>query len=281
MPSRIRTAVIPAGGLGTRLLPLTRAVPKELLLVWKRPVLDYAIEEAAAAGIERVVIITAPGKEALQTYFANGCLTYDCAPKGLTLDFVEQREPRGLGDAVRRGAPAGEPIAVLLPDELLIGPNCLAQLLERRQRDGGSAIAVKRVARTEVNRYGIVDVDGDAGVAWRVRSVIEKPHPDIAPSDLAVIGRYVLDEEVLERLQGALPTLNGEVQLTDSIAATCRSAGVSAVRYDGRRFDCGNFAGLLQANIAVSQLDEAPVAAPMPPAQPAATQPAAAEASAA
>ena len=272
MPSRIRTAVIPAGGLGTRLLPLTRAVPKELLPVWKRPVLDYAIEEAAVAGIERVVIITAPGKEALQAYFAGGA-TYDCAPNGLTLDFVEQHEPRGLGDAVRQGAPAGEPIAVLLPDELLIGPNCLAQLLERRQRDGGSAIAVKRVPRAEVNRYGIVDLDGEAG---RVRSVIEKPHPDIAPSDLAVIGRYVLDEEVLERLQGAHPTLNGEIQLTDSIAATCRSAGVSAVPYDGRRFDCGNFAGLLQANIAVSQLDQAPAAAPRP-----ATEPDAAEASAA
>lgn len=273
MASRIRTAVIPAGGLGTRLLPLTRAVPKELLPVWKRPVLDYALEEAAVAGIERVVIITAPGKEALQTYFTDRRLTYDCAPNGLTLDFVEQREPRGLGDAVRCGAPAGEPIAVLLPDELLIGPNCLAQLLERRQRDGGSAIAVKRVPRAEVNRYGIVDVDGELD---RVRSVIEKPHPDIAPSNLAVIGRYVLDEEVLERLQSALPTLNGEIQLTDSIAATCRSAGVSAVRYDGRRFDCGNFAGLLQANIAVSQLDEAPAAAPRP-----AQQPAAAEASAA
>jgi UTP--glucose-1-phosphate uridylyltransferase len=273
MPSRIRTAVIPAGGLGTRLLPLTRAVPKELLPVWKRPVLDYAIEEAAVAGIERVVIITAPGKQALQAYYADRP-TYDCAPEGVTLDFVEQREPRGLGDAVRQGAPAGEPIAVLLPDELLIGSNCLAQLLEQRQRDGGSAIAVKRVPRADVNRYGIVDVngDGDVGSAWRVRSVIEKPHPDIAPSDLAVIGRYVLDEEVLERLQGALPTLNGEIQLTDSIATTCRSAGVTAVRYDGRRFDCGNFAGLLQANIAVSQLDETP--------QPA-IQPAAAKASAA
>jgi UTP--glucose-1-phosphate uridylyltransferase len=118
------------------------------------------------------------------------------------------------------------------------------------------------VPRSEVNRYGIVDVDGDAG---RVRSVIEKPHPDIAPSNLAVIGRYVLDEEVLDRLQSAQPTLNGEIQLTDSIAATCRSGGVSAVRYEGRRFDCGNFAGLLQANIAVSQLEETP--APRPAAQ--------------
>jgi len=111
MASRIRTAVIPAGGLGTRLLPLTRAVPKELLPVWKRPVLDYALEEAVTAGIDRVVIITAPGKEALQTYFAGRPLTYDCAPKGLTLDFVEQREPRGLGDAVRCGAPVGAPVA--------------------------------------------------------------------------------------------------------------------------------------------------------------------------
>jgi len=273
MPSRIRTVVIPAGGLGTRLLPLTRAVPKELLPVWKRPVLDYAIEEAAATGIERVIIITAPGKEALQNYFASAHLTYDCAPKGVALDFVEQREPRGLGDAVRQGAPGGEPVAVLLPDELLLGPNCLAKLLEHREREGGSAIAVKRVPRAEVSRYGIVDVDGNAGSSWRVRSVIEKPHPDIAPSDLAVIGRYVLDEEVLERLQSARPTLNGEIQLTDSIAATCRSAGVSAVRYDGRRFDCGNFAGLLQANIAVSQLDEAaalhPAAPPAEAAQPA------------
>lgn len=263
MPTRIRTAVIPAGGLGTRLLPLTRAVPKELLPVWKRPVLDYAMEEAAAAGIERVVIITAPGKEALQSYFADrDPLAGDNGgADSLELEFVEQEKAFGLGDAVRRGAPAGEPVAVLLPDELLIGGNCLAQLLACRARNGGSAIAVQRVGRSEVNRYGIVDVDGapmdrTQGASSRVRGVVEKPDPDVAPSDLAIIGRYVLDEEVLERLQDARPTVNGEIQLTDSIAATCRSAGVSAVRYDGRRFDCGNFAGLLQANIAVSQMED-------------------------
>jgi UTP--glucose-1-phosphate uridylyltransferase len=142
-------------------------------------------------------------------------------------------------------------------------------LLECRERDGGSAIAVKRVPHAEVSRYGIVDLDGSSGRGWRVRSVIEKPHPDIAPSDLAVIGRYVLDAAVLERLQDARPTLNGEVQLTDSIAATCGSAGVSAVKYEGRRFDCGNFAGLLQANIAVSQLEEGRPAAARPDQQPA------------
>jgi UTP--glucose-1-phosphate uridylyltransferase len=272
MPTRIRTAVIPAGGLGTRLLPLTRAVPKELLPVWKRPVLDYAIEEAASAGIERVVIITAPGKEALRTHFADqrALLGYRALTDAFSIDFVEQDDPLGLGDAVRRGAPAGEPIAVLLPDELLIGPNCLAELLQCRDRNGGSAIAVKRVPRSDVSRYGIVDVDGGPGRSWQVRSVIEKPRPDIAPSDLAVIGRYVLDEEVLERLQDARPTLNGEVQLTDSIAATCRTSGVSAVKYEGRRFDCGNFAGLLEANIAVSQLEETAPAAARPDLQTAA-----------
>lgn len=265
MSIRIRTAVIPAGGLGTRLLPLTRAVPKELLPVWKRPVLDYAIEEAAFAGIERVVIVTAPGKEALQNHFADRRSLLSYQRGGLdstfTIDFVEQEDPLGLGDAVRRGAPAGEPIAVLLPDELLIGPNCLSQLLECRDRDGGSAIAVKKVPRSEVGRYGIVDLDGSQTKACRIRTVIEKPQPDAAPSDLAVIGRYVLDAEVMEHLQDARPTVNGEVQLTDSIAATCAASGVSAVRYDGRRFDCGSFAGLLQANIAVSRLEEARPAA--------------------
>lgn len=268
MPTRIRTAVIPAGGLGTRLLPLTRAVPKELLPVWKRPVLDYAIEEAAFAGIEHVVIVTAPGKEALQNHFADRRSLLGRQRGGLdstfTIEFVEQEDPLGLGDAVRRGAPVGEPIAVLLPDELLIGPNCLSQLLECRDRDAGSAIAVKKVPHAEVGRYGIVDVVGSQAKASRVRTVVEKPHPDGAPSDLAVIGRYVLDAQVLEHLQDARPTVNGEIQLTDSIAATCAATGVSAVRYDGRRFDCGSFAGLLQANIAVSQLEEARPAAARP-----------------
>ncbi|HET6619508.1 MAG TPA: sugar phosphate nucleotidyltransferase [Dongiaceae bacterium] len=275
MSTRIRTAVIPAGGLGTRLLPLTRAVPKELLPVWNRPVLDYAIEEAMAAGIERVVIVTAPGKEALRNHFAErhalpGC-NRDAPPAVFSLEFVEQSEPLGLGDAVRRGAPAGEAIAVLLPDELLIGPNCLAQLIACRSRDGGSAIAVKRVPRAEVGRYGIVAVEC-SGPIVRVRDLVEKPQPAAAPSDLAVIGRYVLAAEVMERLAKARPTVNGEVQLTDSIAATCGTSGVSAVEYDGLRFDCGSFAGLLEANIAVARREQAQAAAARP-AKPPETRP--------
>jgi UTP--glucose-1-phosphate uridylyltransferase len=272
MSNRIRTAVIPAGGLGTRLLPLTRAVPKELLPVWNRPVLDYAIEEALAAGIERVVIVTAPGKEALRHHFADPRALPGCnhSAGGISLDFVEQGEPLGLGDAVRCGAPAGEAVAVLLPDELLVGPNCLGQLLACRERAGGSAIAVKKVPRADVGRYGIVELE-TGGRGSRVRSLVEKPRPEAAPSELAVIGRHVLDAAVMERLAVARPTVNGEVQLTDSIAATCTTTGVSAVRYDGLRFDCGNFAGLLQANIAVSQIEEARpgagIAQPQPDAQ--------------
>lgn len=264
MSTRIRTAVIPAGGLGTRLLPLTRAVPKELLPVWNRPVLDYAIEEAATAGMERIVIVTAPGKEALRNHFADGRVplndSHGALPHAFSIEFVEQNEPLGLGDAVRRGAPAGEAVAVLLPDELLIGPNCLAQLIACRDRDGGSAIAVKKVPRAEVGRYGIVAIER-RGPSVRVRNLVEKPQPAAAPSDLAVIGRYVLAAEVMERLAKAGPTVNGEVQLTDSIAATCGTSGVGAVEYDGLRFDCGSFAGLLEANIAVAQREQVPAAA--------------------
>ncbi len=247
----VRTAVIPAAGMGTRLLPLTRAVPKELLPVWKRPVLDYAVEEAAQAGIERLVVVIAPGKEAVRRNFALG----DGCPR-LEIAFVEQRKADGLGDAIRRAAPRDEPVAVLLPDEVLVGGNCLRELLACRARVGGSAIAVQKVPRAEVGRYGIVDVAAPFGPDLRVTAMVEKPRPDAAPSDLAIIGRYVLDSAVIEALQDARPTVKGEVQLTDSIAATCAKPGVSAVKYHGRRFDCGSFDGLLQANIAIAALEQ-------------------------
>ncbi len=251
MTDRIRTAIIPAGGLGTRLLPLTRAVPKELLPVWKRPVLDYAVAEAVDAGIERLIIVTAPGKEALQRHFS------DCAGQSLRqVDFVEQASARGLGDAIRCAAPRGEAVAVLLPDELLLGPNCLRQLIACRDRTGGSAIAVQKVPRAEVSRYGIVDLDAAIGREMRVAGLVEKPDAAAAPSDLAIIGRYVLDRAVIDALQDARPTVKGEVQLTDSIAATWE-AGVFAVKYQGQRFDCGSFHGLLQANIALAERDAA------------------------
>lgn len=252
MIDRLRTAIIPAGGMGTRLMPLTRAVPKELLPVWKRPVLDYAVEEAAQAGIERLIIVTAPGKEALQRHFA------ERSDHGLKqVDFVVQETALGLGDAIRRAAPRGEAVAVLLPDELLYGGNSLRQLIAARGRSGGSAVAVQKVPRAEVSRYGIVDVALPLGPELSVKGMVEKPQPAAAPSDLAIIGRYVLDASVIEALQNAQPTVKGEVQLTDSIAATCSGAGVMAVKYNGRRFDCGNFEGLLQANIALAQEDGA------------------------
>ena len=204
----VRTAIIPAAGMGTRLLPLTRAVPKELLPVWKRPVLDYAVEEAVQAGIERLVVVIAPGKDALRRNFAAGGYPQ------LEVAFVEQRQAAGLGDAVRRAAPRGEPVAVLLPDEVLVGGNCLRQLLACRARVGGSAVAVQKVPRADVGRYGIVDVAAPFGPELSIKGMVEKPHPDSAPSDLAIIGRYVLDRAVIDALQHARPTVKGEVQLT-------------------------------------------------------------------
>ncbi|MDY0885522.1 UTP--glucose-1-phosphate uridylyltransferase [Dongia soli] len=257
MRATIRTAVIPAGGLGSRLMPLTRAVPKELLPVWNKPVLQYAVEEAVAAGIERIVIVTAPGKDSLQRHFANDKLDGACR-----IDFVIQETARGLGDAIRVAAPRNEDIAVLLPDELLMGGNCLKGLVDCHAQRGGSVLAVQKVPLADVRRYGIVDVVTTDGYGLEVKAMVEKPLPEKAPSQLAIIGRYVLDATVIDRLQDARPTVNNEIQLTDSIAATCGLEPVTAIHYDGERYDCGSFSGLLQANMAVAQLEEPAVVAP-------------------
>jgi UTP--glucose-1-phosphate uridylyltransferase len=256
MLSPIRTAIIPAGGSGSRLMPLTRTVPKELLPVWKKPVLQYAIDEAAAAGIERLIIVTAPGKESLQRHInfdsMSGNVTND---SGLTIDFVVQDVARGLGDAIRLAAPRDEPVAVLLPDELLLGDNCLRQLVQSYVLHQASILAVQKVPLADVRHYGIVDVTTLDGRSLDVRAVVEKPEPHLAPSQLAIIGRYILDPAVIDVLQSAGPTLNGDIQLTDSIAATCGTSMVKAVHFDGRRFDCSDFHGLLQANLAVAEMD--------------------------
>jgi len=256
MLSPVRTAIIPAGGTGSRLMPLTRAVPKELLPVWKKPVLQYAIDEAAAAGIEHLIIVTAPGKESLQRHINfDDKLGNVTNTSGLTIEFIVQDVARGLGDAIRLAAPRNEPVAVLLPDELLLGENCLRQLVQSYVTNQASILAVQKVPLAEVRHYGIVDVTTLDGRSLDVRAVIEKPEPHLAPSQLAIIGRYVLDPAVIDALQTAMPTLNNEIQLTDSIAATCGNATVKAVHFDGRRFDCGNFQGLLQANLAMAEME--------------------------
>ncbi|MET1026083.1 MAG: sugar phosphate nucleotidyltransferase [Dongiaceae bacterium] len=259
MGSNVRTAIIPAGGLGTRLMPLTRAVPKELLPVWKKPVLQYAVEEAAEAGIERIVIVTSPGKDSLERHFGSAWqaeITALHGRDGPHIEFVIQEKALGLGHAIRLAAPRAEAVAVLLPDEFLLGENCLQQLIAYYKERPGSVLAVQKVPLADVRRYGIVDVATADGYGLDVKALVEKPQPENAPSQLAIIGRYVLDPSVIDKLQDAAPSLGGEIQLTDSIAGTCGHASVTAVHYDGQRFDCGTFQGLLQANVAVAQMEE-------------------------
>ena len=254
MRSPIRTAIIPAGGTGSRLMPLTRAVPKELLPVWNKPVLQYAIDEAIAAGIERIIIVTAPGKESIERYIKSSAGQDNGQADGApVIEFVVQEVARGLGDAIRLAAPRNEPVAVLLPDELLLGETCLRQLVQSYVANQASILAVQKVPLAEVRHYGIVDVTTLDGRSLDVRAVVEKPEPNLAPSQLAIIGRYVLDPAVVDALQLAGPTVNGEIQLTDSIAETCGKTAVKAVHFDGRRFDCGSFQGLLEANLAVAE----------------------------
>lgn len=269
----VRKAILPVGGLGTRLLPATKAVPKEMLTIVDKPLIQYAVEEAAEAGIETMVFVIGPGKEAIQEHFdempdLQG--TLKDRGKGEALEavqeaalnageciFVRQPEALGVGHAVwcARHLVEDEAFAVLLPDDLILSPvPCLKQLLDARAGTGGNVIAVEDVPREATASYGIVDIaaeDGGGGGQGvvAVKGLVEKPDPEQAPSTLAVIGRYVLEPEVMAALEHQEPGAGGEVQLTDAIAATIGQVPLHAVPFRGRRFDCGKMLGLVEANI--------------------------------
>lgn len=270
----VRTAVLPVAGLGTRFLPATKAVPKELLPVFGRPLVHYAVEEALAAGIERCVLVTAPGRGLALDYFrpdpaleralrergnADALrLVEEVAARADAVAAVEQPEPLGLGDAVRRAAAeVGEaPCAVLLPDDLVLaGTPCIAQLLEAHARLGGTVVGVAEVAPEETGKFGIVDPGSDDGSVVEVRGLVEKPPPGRAPSRLGVVGRYVLAPAVLAALADVAPGAGGEIQLTDAIAATIGREPVHGLRFRGRRFDCGSRVGAVEAEVAVALAD--------------------------
>ena len=256
----VRTAVMPVGGLGTRFLPATRAVPKEMLPVVDKPLIQYAVEEALAAGIERIVLVTARGKTAILDHF-DDAPELDAAleaprpampPPGSIL-AVRQPRPLGLGHAVwcAREAVGDAPFAVVLPDDLILAPRpCLAQMIEAHAATGGLLMAAMPVARESTHRYGIVDPGRRDGALVAVRGLVEKPAPDAAPSDLAVIGRYVLEPAVFAELARARRGAGGEIQLTDAIAASIGAMPVHGFCFDGERFDCGARLGLLEATLA-------------------------------
>jgi UTP--glucose-1-phosphate uridylyltransferase len=265
----VRKAILPVGGLGTRLLPATKAVPKEMLTIVDKPLIQYAVEEASAAGLENLIFVIGPDKEAIAQHFDERLDLQDAleekgkdealeAVQESALEagryaYVRQSVPLGVGHAIwcARGLINGEPVAVLLPDDLILSETpCVKQLLDVYQEVGGNVIAVESVPREQTSRYGIVDVADDKGAVIEARGIVEKPAPDDAPSTLAVIGRYILQPEVFEALEDQKPGAGGEIQLTDAIAQTLGNVPLHVVRFEGQRFDCGNKLGFVEANVA-------------------------------
>ena len=269
MSSVVRKAVFPVAGLGTRFLPATKAMPKEMLTVVDKPLIQYAIEEAAAAGIEVFILVTGRGKGAIEDHFdrspelestleARGKsaeleVARSVLPAGGSVVSVRQPEPLGLGHAVwcAREMIGDEPFAVMLCDDLVLAEQpCMRQMVEAYEQVGGNLAAVMEVPREQTNRYGILDVVEDGGRLARARGLVEKPAPEVAPSTLSIIGRYILQPAVLEALDRQERGAGGEIQLTDAMARTIPDVAFHGLRFEGTRFDCGSKAGFLEANLA-------------------------------
>lgn len=258
--------MVPAGGLGTRFLPATKALPKEMVPVGDRPSIQWGIEEAVASGIERAVIITAPGKELIKAHFApdpeleatlerRGASVLAQRVRAISrlcqMEFVEQQEPLGLGHAVFCAAPLlqGEAaFGVMLPDDLFAGtPPLLGQLIDVYQRERCTVLALRRCPKDEISRYGVAAVEGE-GPVFRVLDVVEKPAPADAPSDLALMGRYVLTADVLAELETTSAGAGGEIQLTDAIRGLAPKGGVVGLEFTGRLLDVGTLESWLSTN---------------------------------
>jgi UTP--glucose-1-phosphate uridylyltransferase len=269
MPQRVRKAVFPVAGLGTRLLPATKSIPKEMITVVDRPLIQYAIDEAREAGIEQMIFVTGRGKAALDDYFDIGFeLETTMRDRGKSLDAlkpsrsgfgeivsVRQQQPLGLGHAVwcARDIVGDEPFAVLLPDELMYGkPNCLAQMVEAYGEVGGNIVAALEVPDSETHKYGVIDPGSTDGRLTEIRRLVEKPKPGTAPSNLMLPGRYILDPQVMRELDAQETGAGGEIQLTDAIAKLVGKQPLYAYRFEGERYDCGSAAGFVIANLAMA-----------------------------
>ena len=269
MTRPVRKAVFPVGGLGTRFLPATKAMPKEMLPVVDKPLIQYAVEEARAAGIEEFIFVTGRGKSALEDHFDHSYELHDVlARRGKEAElavlaestlkpgqvsYTRQQEALGLGHAVwcARHLVGREPFAVLLPDDLVLaGTPCLKQLVDAYEDKGGNVVAVMDVPREHTNRYGILDVGRDDGRLAEIKGLVEKPAPAEAPSTLSIIGRYVLQPDVFDHLDRQERGAGGEIQLTDAMAKMIGTMPFHGLRFEGVRYDCGDKVGFLQANVA-------------------------------
>ena len=265
----IRKAVFPVAGLGTRFLPATKAIPKELLPIVDRPLIQYAVDEAREAGIEQMIFVTGRGKTAIVEHFdvayelettmgERGKDTSILEPTRFTpgdIITVRQQVPLGLGHAVwcARAIVGHEPFAIVLPDELMVGtPGCMAQMVEAYDEVGGNLISVLEVPRDEVSRYGVVDPGETRGPLTEVRGLVEKPPVDEAPSNKIVSGRYILQPEVMRTLENQEKGAGGEIQLTDAMARMIGQQPFHAVTFAGRRFDCGSKTGFVEATLALA-----------------------------
>lgn len=265
MSKPIRAAVFPVAGRGTRFLPATKASPKEMLPIVDKPLIQYAVEEAIAAGATKLVFVTGSSKRAIEDHFDSDpelerALTeagrtkelksiQGIVPPGVSCIYIRQGEPLGLGHAVLCAQPVvgDEPFFVHLADDLIDNdPPCLAQMAAEYEKHHGSVVAVETVPTKETSNYGIVAVDGSD----RIEQIVEKPSPEDAPSDLAVVGRYLLAPEIFARLEKTGRGAGGEIQLTDAIADLLQTSDVYAYRFSGERYDCGSRLGYLRATIA-------------------------------
>lgn len=280
MTQRVRKAVFPVAGLGTRFLPATKATAKEMLPVVDKPLIQYAVEEAAAAGITDMVFVTGRSKRSIEDHFDRSIeleaeleergrtalldAVRNILPGEVTCVYTRQAVPLGLGHAVLCARPAvgDEPFAVLLPDDLIVndGPGCAAQLCEAFAETGRSVVAVERIASEDSDRYGVVglmDASAATKAHSRIARIVEKPKSADAPSDLGVVGRYVLTASVFDALEQTPRGSGGEIQLTDAIAMLVDEEGVDALRFEGTRYDCGTKLGFLQANVELALAHEA------------------------
>jgi UTP--glucose-1-phosphate uridylyltransferase len=268
IPVKVKKAVFPVAGLGTRFLPATKVLPKEMLILGNKPLIQHAYEEAREAGIEEFIFVSSRDKSLIEDHFrphqrlhqtltarnktAELASLKDSTAHEDELSVVYQEQPLGLGHAVwcAREFVGNEPFAVILPDDVVIGSPCLAQMMKAYHEVGGNLVAVENVPRAETSKYGVLDIGFDDGRLISVKGLVEKPEPAQAPSTLTIIGRYILQPEVFGHLAKANKGSGGEIQLTDSLAKLIGTQAFHGFRFKGKRYDCGSGPGLLRANVA-------------------------------
>ena len=269
MPNRVRKAVFPVAGLGTRLLPATKSIAKEMVTIVERPLIQYAVDEAREAGIKQLIFVTGRGKSALVDYFDVAFeLEAVMSDRGKSLDVLEpsragfgelvtvrQQQPLGLGHAVwcARHVVGDEPFAVLLPDDLMAGkPGALKQMVDAWEKVGGNLVATEEVPAEKTRSYGIIDPGAADGALTEVKGMVEKPAPEVAPSRLGIIGRYILQPDVMDILDAGEVGAGGEIQLTDAMAKLIGKQPFHALKVEAERYDCGDKAGFVIANLAMA-----------------------------